>query len=87
LDLLKEIDKNVIFPDDLNPKLRHGAIISFSISTLPEDLIKILQWGAPKPEERLETMKKCQEEGFLTGAVSSQYYHSCRILKKKLIGR
>jgi len=67
LDLLKEIDKNAILPSDLKPKLKHGAIISFSISTLDEKLAKILEPGAPTPKERLETMKKCKEEGFLTG--------------------
>jgi len=67
LDLLKEIDKNAVLPADLKPKLKHGAIISFSISTLDEKLAKILEPGAPAPRERLETMKKCREEGFLTG--------------------
>jgi DNA repair photolyase len=67
LDLLKEIDKNAILPVDLKPKLKHGAIISFSISTLDEKLAKILEPGAPKPLERLETMKRCKEEGFFTG--------------------
>jgi DNA repair photolyase len=67
LDLLKEIDKNAVLPSDLKPKLKHGAIISFSISTLDEKLAKILESGAPAPKERLETMKKCGEEGFLAG--------------------
>jgi DNA repair photolyase len=67
LDLLKEIDKNAVLPSDLKPKLKHGAIISFSVSTLDEKLAKILEPGAPPPKERLETMKKCREEGFLTG--------------------
>ena len=67
LDLLKEIDKNAILPDDLKPKLKHGVIISFSISTLDEKLAKILEPGAPRPIERLETMKRCKEEGFFTG--------------------
>jgi len=67
LDILKEIDKNAILPDDLNSKLKHGVIISFSISTLDEKLAKILEPGAPEPIERLETMKRCKEEGFLTG--------------------
>ena len=33
LDILREIDRNAILPDDLKPKLKRGAIISFSIST------------------------------------------------------
>ena len=67
LDLLKEIDKNAILPADLKSKLKHRVIISFSISTLDEKLAKILEPGAPKPIERLETMKRCKEEGFFTG--------------------
>ena len=67
LDLLKEIAKNAILPDDLKPKLKHGVIISFSISTLDEKLAKILEPGAPKPIERLEAMKRCKERGFFTG--------------------
>lgn len=67
LDLLKEIRWKAILPDDLKPKLKCGAIISFSISTLNEKLAKILEPGAPNPTERLETMQKCKENGFLTG--------------------
>ena len=67
LDILREIDKNAVLPADLKPKLKHGAIISFSISTLDKKLAKILEPGAPEPMERLETMKKCKEEGFFTG--------------------
>ena len=67
LDLLKEIDKNAILPEDLKPKLKHGVIISFSISTLNDKLAKILEPGAPKPMERLEAMKRCKERGFFTG--------------------
>jgi DNA repair photolyase len=68
LDLLAEIDKKAILPEDLRHKLKHGVIISFSFSTLDETLTKILEPGTPKPKERLETMQKCRERGFLTGA-------------------
>ncbi len=67
LDILKEIDKYAILPEDLKDRLKRGVIISFSISTLDEKLAKIFEPGAPKPRERLETMKKCKEEGFLVG--------------------
>jgi DNA repair photolyase len=67
MDLLKEIDKSAVLPADLKPKLNHGAIISFSISTLDEKLARILEPGAPPPRERLETVKKCREEGLFTG--------------------
>lgn len=67
LDILKEIDENAILPEDLKQKLKRGVIISFSLSTLDEKLAKIFEPGAPPPKERLETMRKCKEEGFLVG--------------------
>lgn len=67
LDILKEIDRKAVLPADLKPKLKHGAIISFSISTLDEKLAKTLEPGAPKPLERLEAMRKCKEEGLFVG--------------------
>ena len=67
LDLLKEIDRKAILPNDLKPKLKRGVIIYFSISTLDEKLAKILEPGAPLPKERLEIMKRCKKEGFLVG--------------------
>ncbi|HCJ66037.1 MAG TPA: radical SAM protein [Elusimicrobia bacterium] len=67
-DLLKKIDEEAILPSDLKEKLKRGAIISFSFSSLDENLRKILEPGAYPVKERLETMKKCRENGFLTGA-------------------
>jgi len=67
LDLLSEIDEKAILPMDLRDKLKHGVIISFSLSTLDERLAGILEPGAPKPKERLETLLKCRDEGFQAG--------------------
>jgi DNA repair photolyase len=67
LDLLKEIDRNAILPEDLKPRLKHGTIISLSFSTLDEKLARLFEPGAPSPKERLEAMQKCKEQGFLTG--------------------
>lgn len=67
LDILHEIDREAILPDDLKPALSHGAILSFSISTLDETLAKKLEPGAPSPKARLETMRHCKEQGFLVG--------------------
>jgi DNA repair photolyase len=66
LDVLERIDNAAILPADLQ-RLGRGAIISFSISTLDEGLAKIVEPGAPSPKERLETMLKCKQEGFLVG--------------------
>jgi len=53
--------------EDLKNKLKRRVIISFSISTIDENLAKIFEPGAPRPEERLNTMKKCKEQGFFVG--------------------
>jgi DNA repair photolyase len=66
-DLLKQIDESATLPEDLQQKLKRGVIISFSVSTLDEQLAKQLESGAPSPKERLETLKKCKEQGFLCG--------------------
>jgi len=67
LDVLREIDKKAILPEDLKQTLKHGAIISFSVSTLDVGLAKVLEPGAPSPIERLEAMRKCKDEGFFVG--------------------
>ncbi len=67
LDLLKEIDREAILPEDLKGRLSHGVIISLSLSTLDEDLAKKIEPGAPSPMERLMTVKKCAQEGLLAG--------------------
>ncbi|MEA3253768.1 MAG: radical SAM protein [Chloroflexota bacterium] len=67
LDILREIDARAILPPDLKPGLRHGTIISFSLSTLDRKLAKIFEPGAPPPGERLEALGKCKEQGFLVG--------------------
>ena len=66
-DLLKQIDEAAILPADLQQTLNRGAIISFSFSTLDEPLAKQLESGAPSPQERLDTLKKCSDARFLCG--------------------
>ncbi len=43
IELLKEIDKNAILPDDLNESLRRGTIISVSISSLDKSVTEMLE--------------------------------------------
>jgi len=69
LDILKEIDENAILPLDLQERLKRGVIISCSISTLDDEVARLLEPGAPRPQERLDTMKGCKENGFLTGII------------------
>lgn len=67
LDLLHEIDKSAILPDDLQPKLKRGVIISFSFSTLDDAVGKIFEPGATPPSQRLATFRHVLSEGFLSG--------------------
>lgn len=66
-DLLSSIDKNAILPDDLATTLKRGTIVSFSISTLDENIASRLEPGAPLPVQRLEAMQQLSENGLLTG--------------------
>lgn len=67
LDILGEINRQAILPEDLKTALQRGVIISFSFSTLDEELARILEPGAPSPLERLETLRTCSQYGFKTG--------------------
>ena len=68
IDLLKKIDETAILPDNLKNKMKRGVIVSFSFSTVDPDLASIFEPSASTVEERLETMQKFKEEGFLVGA-------------------
>lgn len=65
-DLLHEIDKSAILPEDL-ALMKRGAIISFSFSTLNNDVANIFERGATRPSKRLVAVEKTIEQGFLTG--------------------
>ena len=67
IDLLKKIDKEAILPEDLKSKTNHGAFITFSFSTLDDDVAKIFEPGATPPQVRLETMKTMIKHGFHSG--------------------
>lgn len=67
MELLKKIDETAIIPSQFKGKLEHGIIISFSFSTVNPRLAQIFEPGASTVEERLETMQKFKEEGFLVG--------------------
>ena len=45
---------------NLKIKLIHGVIISFSFSTLNENIAQIIEPGAPSPIERLRNHEKVQ---------------------------
>jgi DNA repair photolyase len=66
-DILKQIDEKANLPDDLKQNPGRGVIISFSFSTVDEKLAKQIEPGAPSPQKRLETLRRCSETGFLCG--------------------
>ena len=65
-DLLKEIDRDAILPSDL-PQLNRGVMISFSFSTIQDEIGKIFEPGAALPSERIAAIKDTVNQGFLTG--------------------
>ena len=67
IELLKQIDENAVLPEDLQQNPGRGVVISFSLSTLDENLAKQLEPGAPAPQKRLETLELCRDRGFLSG--------------------
>lgn len=66
-DLLDQIRDNAILPDDLKHELQTGVIVSFSFSTLQDEVGKIFEPGATKPSLRLATLDKTLQAGFLSG--------------------
>jgi len=67
LALLLEIDQQAIHAADLTGKIKRGSIVSFSLSTLDNQIASALEPGAPLPEDRLLTMKRCKEAGLMVG--------------------
>ncbi len=67
IELLKQIDKTAILPDDLKDKLKRGVILSVSISTMNEKISDMLEPGAVSPDKRLTLVRELKNEGFLVG--------------------
>ena len=67
-DLLRQIEKAAKLPKDLVGKLSQKLFITFSFSTLDDEIGKIFEPGATAPSARLETLKSALNYGFLSGA-------------------
>lgn len=67
LDLLQQINQQAILPDDLKDKLTGGTIVSFSFSTLQDEVSKIFEPGATPPSLRLKALEEVKNSGFTTG--------------------
>ncbi len=66
-DLLQKIHQQAILPEDLQSKLSGGTLITFSFSTVDDEVGKIFEPGAPKPSQRIETLRKTIQAGFHSG--------------------
>lgn len=66
-DLLKQIGEQAILPTDLQKKLSSGVFITFSFSTVDDEVTAIFEPGAVKPSKRLIALAKSSEAGFKTG--------------------
>lgn len=66
-DVLTQIDRQAILPEDLQSRLQHKVFITFSFSTLNDGIAKIFEPGATLPSRRLETLKKARTAGFQSG--------------------
>ncbi len=66
IDLLIEIAERAVLPADLEGKVG-GALVTISMSTVDDELAKILEPGAPPPSERLETLEELREKDIEAG--------------------
>ncbi|MDD2643051.1 MAG: radical SAM protein [Methanobacteriaceae archaeon] len=67
IDILQKINKNSILPMELVDKIDEKVIVSFSFSTVFDDVAKIFEPNAPKPTRRLKSIKKLKDAGFRVG--------------------
>lgn len=65
--LLKEIEKAAILPKELEGNLSQKSFITFSFSTLDDDVARIFEPGATPPSARLAALKAALSENFLSG--------------------
>lgn len=67
LDLLQKINQRAILPSDLKNSLQGGCIVTFSFSSLRDEVCKIFEPGATPPTKRLATLETVKEQGLKTG--------------------
>jgi len=67
INILNKIKKKAILPPDLASKSLPGTLITFSFSTLDDDVASKFEPGATPPSERLKSLKYFSENGFNAG--------------------
>ena len=59
------VERDIDILKQINSKTR--AIVSFSFSSVDDEISKIFEPGVPSPSKRLETIKKLKDKGFFCG--------------------
>lgn len=67
LDLLEAIRRQANVPADLAAQGMDGVIVSFSFSSLDDEVGAIFEPGAPSPTQRLDALRQVAAAGFRTG--------------------
>ncbi|HMJ68743.1 MAG TPA: radical SAM protein [Cyclobacteriaceae bacterium] len=66
-DILEEINKNAILPPDLEGRVPAKALITFSFSTLDDNVAHLFEPGATPPSKRLDCVNETLARGFYSG--------------------
>lgn len=66
-ELLHEIDRNAILPEDLRQSLGRGVILTFSFTTIDDKIATIFEPGATPPSLRIKVHEASVKEKFLSG--------------------
>ena len=66
IDILNKLSRVAILPDDLK-NLKSSVCVTFSFSTVNDDLASLVEPNAPLPSQRLDAMNTLANEGFYVG--------------------
>jgi DNA repair photolyase len=66
-DLLEQINHAAILPSELQNLLKQKVFITFSFSTINDDIAKIFEPGATPPSRRLQILQSAVAKNFLSG--------------------
>ncbi|MCF3109638.1 hypothetical protein LL912_12735 [Niabella sp. CC-SYL272] len=66
-DLLQAIDREGILPEDLDGRINHKALVTFSFSTIEDRIAHIFEPGATPPSKRINALALALEKGLFSG--------------------
>jgi len=66
IDILKKINDGAILPEYIS-NLKSKVMVTFSFSTIDEEIAKIFEPNTPSVKRRIRAMKKLKKENFLVG--------------------